>query len=71
MIGSQPVAIVLKRVERSRGDDSRLPHSATELLSESPCSGDELPAAGKRRTHRRAEALGEAHAYRVEVLGVP
>ena len=66
----QALDVVLERVEGAGGDDAGLPHAAAERLCDGGGRGRSASSrADERRADRGAEALAEADADRVEVLG--
>src|SRR5262245_10995650 len=65
MILDQSFAMMAKRVQRSRGDDSSLPHPTPEALSEKPALRNSRPTRRDRRSHRRAEPLRVTHRNRI------
>ncbi len=58
--------MVIERVQGRGTQHAHLTHAATEHLAQAPRGADVLARADQRRTHRRAQALGEADIYRVE-----
>ena len=56
------------RVTTRRGDDSRLPHAATQHLAPAARRLDEIAAAAEDGADRRAESFRQADGNRVEVL---
>ena len=67
---SQPAEVVLQRVDRARGDDTRLPHGSAEPFAVVARLLHKVPRAGKSGPDRSSQSFGEAHGDRVGGSGV-
>ena len=69
MVVGQALHLMVKGIQPRRRQGTGLAHAAADHLAQTPRLGDQRRGAAQHRANRRAQALGQAHRHRIEMLG--